>query len=273
MKKLVLWWSFMLICVSSILAADAKSDFNPFYFSSRPAQGTEADCSYLNTPITEKQRITVGKDGHLYADGKRIRIFGTNVSEFPPVEDAEYWAKTLASQGINCIRFHHTDSDWAKCFFKHDSSGKKVVFDEKSFERFDKFFYELKKAGIYSNINLLTGRTIHPDSQNGLPAELEKVADWKDRHCYGFWNESAKKEQQAYAQKILNHKNPYTGLTYAQDPAVAFVEINNENSMTKGYLDNVLERFPEKLSQELDPLWTDFLLKKGLDYSTLEKKI
>ena len=274
MKKAVLWWSFMLICVSSILAADAKakSDFNPFYFSSRPAQGTEADCSYLNTPITEKQRITVGKDGHLYADGKRIRIFGTNVSEFPPVEDAEYWAKTLSSQGINCIRFHHTDSDWAKCFFKHDSSGKKVIFDEKSFERFDKFFYELKKAGIYSNINLLTGRTIHPDSQNGLPAELEKVTDWKDRHCYGFWNESAKKEQQTYAQKILNHKNPYTGLTYAQDPAVAFVEINNENSMTKGYLDNVLERFPEKLSQELDPLWTDFLLKKGLDYATLEKK-
>ncbi|MBO6089575.1 MAG: hypothetical protein J6P37_04625, partial [Lachnospiraceae bacterium] len=184
----------------------------------------------------------------------------------------EYWAKTLASQGINCIRFHHTDSDWANCFFKHDSSGKKIVFDEKSFERFDKFFYELKKAGIYSNINLLTGRTIHPDSKNGLPAELEKVADWKDRHCYGFWNEIAKKEQQAYAEKILNHKNPYTGLTYAQDPAVAFVEINNENSMTKGFLDNVLDRYPKTLSQELDVLWTDFLLEKGLNYNTLAQK-
>ncbi len=272
MKKAILGWCVMLMAGASFLSAEAKNNFNPFYFSSRADSGTVADCSYMNTPITEKQRISVGKDGHLYADGKRIRIFGTNVSAFPPVEDAEYWAKTLASQGINCIRFHHTDSDWAKCFFKHDSSGKKVVFDEKSFERFDKFFYELKKAGIYSNINLLTGRTIHPDSKNGLPAELEKVADWKDRHCYGFWNENAKKEQQAYAEKILNHKNPYTGLTYAQDPAVAFVEINNENSMTKGFLDNVLDRYPKALSQELDVLWTDFLLEKGLNYNTLAQK-
>ena len=272
MKKAILGWCVMLIAGASFLSAEAKNNFNPFYFSSRADSGTAADCSYMNTPITEKQRISVGKDGHLYADGKRIRIFGTNVSAFPPVEDAEYWAKTLASQGINCIRFHHTDSDWAECFFKHDSSWRHIEFDEKSFERFDKFFYELKKAGIYSNINLLTGRTIRPDSKNGLPAELEKVADWKDRHCYGFWNENAKKEQQVYAEKILNHKNPYTGLTYAQDPAVAFVEINNENSMTKGFLDNVLDRYPKTLSQELDVLWTDFLLEKGLNYNTLAQK-
>ena len=275
MKKYVSLWCLMLMMGTSLLMAETKSnsDFNPFYFSSRAAEGTVADCSYMNTPITEKQRISVGKDGHLYADGKRIRIFGTNVSAFPPVEDAEYWAKTLASQGINCIRFHHTDADWSNCFYKHNSSNwQKIEFDEKAFERFDKFFYELKKVGIYSNINLLTGRTIIPDSKNGLPAELEKVADWKDRHCYGFWNETAKKEQQAYAQKILNHKNPYTGLTYAQDPAVAFVEINNENSMTKGFLDNVLERYPKKLSQELDVLWTDFLLGKGLDYNALVQK-
>ena len=275
MKKNVSWWSFILIMGASFLFAETKSktDFNPFYFSSRAAAGTIADCSYMNAPITEKQRISVGKDGHLYADGKRIRIFGTNVSAFPRVEDAEYWAKTLASQGINCIRFHHTDADWSNCFFRHNSSNwSKIEFDEKAFERFDKFFYELKKVGIYSNINLLTRRTIQPDSKNGLPSELEKVADWKDRHCYGFWNEVAKKEQQAYAQKILNHKNPYTGLTYAQDPAVAFVEINNENSMTKGFLDNVLERYPKSLSQELDVLWTDFLLEKGLDFDALDKE-
>ena len=63
---------------SSIFAADFKTDIKPFPFAARPAEGTIADCSYMNQPITEQQRISVGEDGHLYADGKRIRIFGTN---------------------------------------------------------------------------------------------------------------------------------------------------------------------------------------------------
>ena len=272
MKKSFLSFFILFFGGMLIFAANFQTDFNPFYFSGRPEAGTIADASYLNTPITEKERVSVGEDGHLYAGGKRIRIFGTNVSEFPPVEDAEYWAKTLASQGINCIRFHHTDSDWAGCFFKHDSSYKNFEFDESAFERFDKFFYELKKAGIYSNINLLTGRTIRPNSENKLPKELSQVADWKDRHCYGFWNQLAREEQQKYAEKILTHKNPYTGLTYAEDPAVIFVEINNENSMVKCFLDDALERFPSSLTQELDVLWTDFLSQKGYTYQSLSEQ-
>ena len=252
-------------------AASFESEISPFPFAARPAQGTVADCSYMNPPITEAQQITLGKDGHLYAAGKRLRIFGTNISSFPPVEDAEYWAKTIAAQGYNCIRFHHTDSDWAECFFTHDKSWKNFYFNEAAFERFDKFFYELKKAGVYTNINLLTGRTIRPDEKNKLPQDLNKVADWKDQHCYGFWNELAHEDQRKYAEKILNHKNPYTGLTYAQDPAVAFVEINNENSMTKAYLDGAISRFPSSLTKELDKKWTDFLNQHGWDYKKLDK--
>ena len=263
MKKTYLSAFLATFLIPFISAAEFQSDFKPFHFSARPAQGSSVDASYLNTPITEAGRIVTGKDGHLYANGKRIRIFGTNISAFPPVEEATYWAKTLASQGINCVRFHHTDSSWADCFFAHDSNGK-LYFNEKAFERFDAFFYELKKAGIYSNINLLTGREMSKGSLFvDLPDQLQEVSDWKDRHCYGFWNELAREDQRRYAQKILNHVNPYTGLSYAQDPAVAFVEINNENSMTKAYLDGVLNRFPASLKDEVNQKWTDYLKQKG----------
>ena len=272
MKKLIICLLSGIVNLSfGAFAASFESEIKPFPFAARPAQGTAADCSYMNQPITEAQRIYLGKDGHLYAGGKRLRIFGTNISSFPPVEDAEYWAKTIAAQGYNCIRFHHTDSDWAECFFMHDKNWKTVKFDERAFERFDKFFYELKKAGVYTNINLLTGRTIRPDDNNKLPQDLNKVADWKDQHCYGFWNELAREDQRKYAEKILNHKNPYTGLTYAQDPAVAFVEVNNENSMTKAYLDGAISRFPGSLTKELDVKWTDFLNQHGWTYSKLDK--
>ena len=66
--------------------------------------------AYLNSPLTEKDRITVSHDGHLQANGKRLRIFGTNLSQFPSKKTAEYYADQLANQGYNCIRFHHTDS-------------------------------------------------------------------------------------------------------------------------------------------------------------------
>jgi hypothetical protein len=36
-------------------------------------------------------------------------------------------------------------------------------------------------------------------------------------------------------QYFLTHKNPYTGTTYAEEPAVAFVEINNENSLISNW--------------------------------------
>ena len=251
------------LCGQFLFSSDFQTDFHPFHFSARPSEKTVADCSHMNLPITEERRISVGNDGHLYAAGERIRIFGTNISGFPKTSDAEYWAKTLASQGINCVRFHHTDSNWTNCFFTRTSSGK-LVFSEEGFRRFDKFFYELKKAGIYSNINLLTGRDFSDGTTFAdFPAEFNQISDWKDRHCYGFWNETAREDQRQFAGLILNHKNPYTGLTYAEDPAVAFVEVNNENSMMKAYFDGVLNRYPKTLTKEVHEKWTDFLVQKG----------
>ncbi|MCR4735595.1 MAG: carbohydrate binding domain-containing protein [Treponema sp.] len=270
MKKYLL--TFILFCGFNLFAADFKSDFSPYPFIARAAKATSADCSYLNTPITENQRILKGDDGHLYINGKRVRIFGTNLSEFPAKEDAAYWADVLASQGINCVRFHHTDASWTNCFTRPNSSWTSFDFEESAFERFDLFFYELKKRGIYTNINLLTGRPIKANDENGLPPEFNSIEDWKDGHRYAFWNENARKEQRKYAERILTHKNPYTGLTYAEDPAVVFVEINNENSMLMSYFDGALYRFPEKLVDELEPLWNDFLKSKGLKYSTLKGK-
>ena len=60
----------------------------PSDFSSKEEKLISA--AYLNTPITENDRITVSKDGHLQANGKRLRIFGTNLSQFPSKKTSEY---------------------------------------------------------------------------------------------------------------------------------------------------------------------------------------
>ena len=38
-------------------------------------------------------------------------------------------------------------------------------------------------------------------------------------------------QQRDFARALLTHVNPFTGLAYTADPAVAFIEINNENGL------------------------------------------
>ncbi|MCR5189476.1 MAG: hypothetical protein K6C97_11125 [Treponema sp.] len=222
--------------------------------------------AFLNHPITEADRITLSKDGHLQANGKRIKIYGTNLSEFPSKKDAAFTAQVLASQGFNCVRFHHIDADWSNCLIKKTDSGKHV-FNKEAFDRFDYFFAQLKKAGIYSNINMLTGRYIN--DRDGYRSEVNSYTENKTVHALGFWDKEALEDQKKYASVILNHVNPYTGLAYKDDPAVAIVEINNENGLMMAYATGWLDEVRGYYWNELEDLWNIWLEKNGYNYEKL----
>lgn len=223
--------------------------------------------AYLNSPITEKSRIIVSHDGHLQANGKRLRIFGTNLSQFPSKKTAEYYAAQLANQGYNCIRFHHTDAEWSNCFIKRLDNGKHII-DKQKLDNFDYFFAKLKEKGIYSNINFLTGREM--SSADGYKPEIDRISNWKHKHCLGFWNEQAQDFQKQYITMLLEHENPYTKTKYKDDPAVAFVEINNENGLIMGYLCGWLDSYyGGEYWQELENKWNVWLKKNNHDYAEL----
>lgn len=232
-------------------------------------EGKSISASFLNRAITKNDRITVSKDGHLQANNERIRIFGTNLSEFPSKNTAEYCAELLANQGYNCVRFHHTDADWTNCFIKRSDNGKRVLNKQK-LDDFDWFFAKLKEKGVYSNINFLTGREM--TSADGYKREIDKIPDWKSKHCLGFWNEDAQNRQKEYISELLNHENPYTKTKYKDDPAVAIVEINNENGLIMGYLSGALENFyGGEYWKELEEKWNAYLKRNDYDYAKLNE--
>ncbi len=74
--------------------------------------------------------------------------------------------------------------------------------------------------------------------------------------------------QRDYAKKFLCHVNPYTGLAYKDDPAVAVVQMNNEDSAIKG-IDEV-DQNPQLLPymEEVQRRFNHFLLMK---YDNREK--
>src|SRR5262249_55474594 len=129
----------------------------------------------------------------------------------------------------------------------------------------DNFIAQLERHGIYVNLNLLVSRPF--SRADGLPADIERLPP-KERHVVGFFDAALRRLQEEYARRLLGHRNPYTGRTYAEDPGVAFVEINNENGLLNAWLGGELDRLPDVYFRELRRQWNAWLVRQ---YSTTEK--
>lgn len=223
------------------------------------ATPTITDLSAWNEKPAGLHGFIVAKDGHLFAGEKRIRIFGVNFcfgANFPGKDAAPKIAARLAKLGVNCVRFHHMDSQSAPAgLFAKDG----VSLDPERLDRLDFFIAQLKANGIYADLNLHVSRT-HPDRPK---SEKEGNANYDK----GVDNFSARMIalQKDYARALLSHVNPYTGSAYAQEPAVAFVEINNENALLHEWHSGGLDAIAAPYRDELSELWTHFLASRGTE--------
>lgn len=235
-------------------------------------RGTATDVTFLN-PGPANQWITP-RDGHFERGKDRMRFLGTNFTAraaFPSHEDADKVAARLAKLGINIVRFHHMQNSWdAKgTIWKQDKM--MIELDPNSLDRLDYLISALKKNGIYANINLQTTRDYlpemgFPDSVKQLPWSFAKRVDKFDPKMIAL--------QKQYAKDLLDRTNPYTGLKYKDDPAIAVIEINNENSLVGDpwvTMGSDLERVPEPFKGELVSLWNAWLIKKYSSDEALAK--
>ena len=146
---------------------DDDPAMKPYSMDWRTGNDTDFDLSYLLDKPAGKNGFVLIRDGHFYTpDGHRIRIWGVNVSSgacFPEKEDAPLVAAFLARYGINGVRFHFFDTDGGQEYSIFDFSKnttRKLNSDQ--LDKFDFFINELKKQGIYSNINLNVARHFLP---------------------------------------------------------------------------------------------------------------
>lgn len=205
----------------------------PFVIPYEMPDGGVTDASDLNTPIGAQQRI-VAKSGHFYDQtGKRVRFVGVNMAAgaaFPTRENAPIVARRLRHFGVNLVRLHHMDAHWSVpnlFYFEGNSYGKSIrKLDPRSLERLDFFVSELKNNGIYVDLNLHVSRewrTVDGFPDGDKAPDLGKVIAYSDAKAIEF--------QREFAREMLTRKNPYTNQRYADDPVVAVVELNNEDSL------------------------------------------
>jgi len=201
-----------------------------------------------------------GKYGFLRSEGEHfvhsngtVRLNGINLTGpavFPSHVEADALADRFARFGFNCVRLHFFDCAYSNAI----GIVRRGIFVENEFprrkldpERVDRLHYlvaALKQRGIYTDVNLRVGRTL--DTRDGVVPSgfANRGANFLDPKLRAFEKE--------YARDLLTRKNAYTGLSLAEDPAVALVEIYNENGLLSyHYYENKLEKLPEPYRSQL----------------------
>lgn len=213
-------------------ATAGEIELKPYQIDwSKTGQSVIDMSGFLQAPAGRDGFVRVEGQRLVKPDGSRLRIWGVNLTGpecFPPKELAPAIASDLARFGVNCVRFHHMDGPWSPLFDK--SRNDTAEFDPEAVDRLDFFIAELKNRGIYSNLNLNVSRQYKPG--DGV-RDAELLGYGKSAT---YFNPRLIELQHDYARKLLTHRNPYTENEYRSEPAVATVEIINENSVLEGWV-------------------------------------
>ncbi|MEE9437910.1 MAG: beta-galactosidase [Saprospiraceae bacterium] len=181
-----------------------------------------------------------------FEDNTPVKFWGVNISShdvFSTNQIADQWSNTLATYGVNAVRFHK---------FSHPGMLDSVSTQLKagSYDNMDYFSSKLKEKGIYYGWSPIYGHlpksgdstkllaykeianaNISGHLKNSTIGMVNFAADLQDLHIELFLN-------------LLNHKNSYTDLKYANDPALIFIEIQNEDNIFFSTNENMLSICP-----------------------------
>ncbi len=138
----------------------------------------------------------------------------------------------MARLGLDAFRVHIWDTEIS------DTAGN--LLENEHLRLYDFLLAELKKRNIRTIITPIAFWG------NGYPERDEKTPGFS--HKYGkskaLINDTAIRAQENYLQQLFKHVNPYTKLSYGNDPDVIAVEINNEpqHSGTKSFVTSYVNR-------------------------------
>lgn len=218
--------------------------------------------------ISDGKFVSADAKGNFVLDGKPIRFWGGNCvasGAFPSKDLAAGIAGRMRKMGINLIRFHHIDNDWGGPSLLTGSDTR--VLNPTYLDLMENFIAKMKDNGIFINMNLNVSRmfkifdgVLYADSVKNYGTDFFKIVTYFDPYLIQL--------QKEYAQQLLTHVNPYTGKALVNDPVMAMLETVNENSLYRGWRENILKpvksggKLVYRHVRMLDSLWNDYLVKK-----------
>ena len=247
----------LLLCKTSFGQDSKQAEYYPFsLITMNPQSIVNTGRLTLDAPAGRHGFLQKRNGQFFFADGTRARFWGTNLcfkAAFPTRHNAEILADRLAFFGFNAIRLHDIDYSFdpegifedQDPAFNNPQMKRTTRLSKRQLDRLDYLIFQLKKHGIYVDISLLNSRrftkadgVIDADHLGGAAIPVS------------VFDAQLIELQKQYAQDLLTHYNPYTKMRYADDPAIALIEITNENSIIDAV--EIDTQLPDHYSQELD---------------------
>jgi len=169
-----------------------------------------------------------GKD-FIFEDGTAVKFWGVDAGMSSTVQSQHRQARFYAKHGINMVRQHPVQSVLGLL----QTTGRTRGFDPAKLERWDRWFSILKDNGIYMTWSLFYPHVITEADgyRSDLYNELPNRGGGKSTSGVVTMMPELQDAQWRWERELLNHVNPYTGLAYKDDPALAIVEVHNEDSI------------------------------------------
>ena len=268
----IIFTFFIFISVWLVQAQDVQHWF-PFNPNIKEAD-SNVICmqSWMDKPAGKHGFVGFEDEKLFFEDGTPAKFWGVNISGnnvFTGKKEAELWAETLSDYGVNSVRFHK---------FTYPGMRETVSTDlkEEKYARMDYFSSKLKEKGIYYGWSPIYGhKPLKGDSLKLLAYHEIFTADLNNHLSYstiGLVNfaEDLQDLHIELVTNMLNHKNPYTGLRYADDPALINIEIQNEDDIYFSTTEMMLEKCPT-YKKLLTEMFADWLINKYKDQDNLKK--
>jgi hypothetical protein len=217
------------------------------------------DLRGLNEPVAGQSGfigLSPDKNGFVRGDGVPERFWAVNYylqSRDPSPADMAHTARFLAKRGVNLIR----SINWLE---SHAKNPRLLDADAKKINQAWRTVAAMKKEGIYT---LLTPYWSNEVSQVPRSWGIEDWPENQSPHGLLFFNPRMQAGYKAWLKALLVPRNPYTGVPLAQDPAVAMIQLQNEDSLLFWTSQNIK-------GKQLELLGEQFAEWAKLKYGTLE---
>ncbi|MFT7513400.1 MAG: hypothetical protein ACI9QL_002613 [Candidatus Omnitrophota bacterium] len=220
---------------TALSAAENSLDASNSWALTVPRDGFTSEALLDLRSLNEKRsgehgfiRLSSDKNSFVRGDGKPIRFWmvGSDGHTFSP-EDMQRHLRWLAKLGVNMARLHVTVCD-------HHEGAQITDLDEKLIDGVYRFIKAAKDEGIYVLLSPYYPHFKAPESWGldggKIPMEGVLFVDPKLQQAYRQWT-----------RELYTRKNPYTGLSIAEDPTVAILQVHNEDSLLFWTMQNLAE--------------------------------
>ncbi|MDA3821332.1 MAG: hypothetical protein PF450_01780 [Bacteroidales bacterium] len=257
MKNLNLILITLLILIIPACSVEKQTTWNFEYPGDEFSEAAMLDLRYLNESYAgEHGFIKLSEDGESFVrgDGEEIRFWpvnGGDATRRMSDEELAWHARFLAKQGVNMNRWHGSLNAPGKGTSLFD-------LDTAEVEQIWRFVASMKKEGIYSTISPFWPHNGHMGGW--VPEEwgIEGYSGKDELWEVLYFNDKLKEGYKTWVKYLYTEENPYTGMALKDDPAVALIQIMNED----GVFFWTMQGIKPELKRLVGELFADWLNEK-----------